>query len=361
MITYMTFLMCNLISIVFVPVLTYMINDMTKFIHQYHEQIFPSVWQLLTQMAEIYVKVVVNENSSSLTENATDDDELTNFNTLIAQVYEFIHSTVEHYRFKSIIQNVLTDLIYISIIYMQITEEQIAAWDDDAETYIDDFNGCDVGDYSVRTTSSELLQTLADEFEEVDLLPAYSEALKRHLQVAVAEKNAANPNWWKLNEAAIMAFNSIKRLFKPDNPEANNNFNVREYLAYVRSMLGAGENGSGYQNDVSPYLHSRALWTLAAFSYIAPDIYDRAQLQSILDSMANNMSNDKPMAVQVCAFKTLQELCQNLKNTIDQRNMVTEKLPVFLAFITDIGSRAKPAVLYDLMTAISAVVSVIHV
>lgn len=44
-----------------IKVLTYMVNEMSKFIFQYNAQILPPVWQLLTQTADIYVKVVVND------------------------------------------------------------------------------------------------------------------------------------------------------------------------------------------------------------------------------------------------------------------------------------------------------------
>lgn len=342
----------------FYTVLTYMINDMTKFVHQYHDQIFPCVWQLLTQMADIYVKVVVNGSETHQFGSTDEDDELNNFNTLIIQMYEFIHSIVEHMRFKPVLKSVITDLVYISIVYMQITEDQINIWDDDSEAFTDDFNDLEVGEFSIRSTSTQLLLSLADEFGPEIILPAFSEALKRHLQVAIAEKNASNAEWWKVNEAAISAFGVIKKFFSPANPAAHSLFNAREYLLLVRSMLGASENVSGYQNDVSPYLHNRALWTLCAYSDIAPDIYDRPQLQAILDTVANNMSNQMPMIVQIVAIKALQELCLNLKKTVDQRKMVSEKLPVFLAFITDIGARGKGSVLYDLLTAISVVVMV---
>lgn len=334
-----------------------MINDMTKFVHQYHDQIFPSVWQLLTQMADIYVKVVVNEIDSPF-ESTDDDDELGNFSALIIQVYEFIHSIVEHVRFKPVLKSVITDLVYISIVYMQITEDQVVRWEDDPESFTDDFSDVETAEFSIRSTSTQLLISLTEELGPEIVLPAFSEALKRHLQVAMAEKNADNPNWWKVNEAAMSAFGTIKKFFLHENPAANTLFNAREYLPLVRSMLGASENGSGYQKDVSPYLHNRALWTLSVYSNIAPDIYDRPQLQAILDTVSNNMNNQMPDSVQIMAIKSLQELCLNLKKTVDQRCMVLEKLPVFLDFITDIGARNTGSVLYDLLTAISVIASV---
>lgn len=42
-----------------------MVNEMPEFIFQYNSQILPPIWQLLTQTADIYVKVVVNESDAN--------------------------------------------------------------------------------------------------------------------------------------------------------------------------------------------------------------------------------------------------------------------------------------------------------
>lgn len=46
-------------------VLKYMISDMSKFTNQYLAAILPPIWQLLTQMADIYIKVIVNETEEN--------------------------------------------------------------------------------------------------------------------------------------------------------------------------------------------------------------------------------------------------------------------------------------------------------
>lgn len=46
-----------------------MVNEMQVFIHQYTAQILPPIWQLLTQTAGVYVKVVVNELEPDLFAN----------------------------------------------------------------------------------------------------------------------------------------------------------------------------------------------------------------------------------------------------------------------------------------------------
>lgn len=53
-----------------------MVNEMQVFIHHYTAQILPPIWQLLTQTAGVYVKVVVNELEPDLFAN-NDDGKIT--------------------------------------------------------------------------------------------------------------------------------------------------------------------------------------------------------------------------------------------------------------------------------------------
>lgn len=334
-----------------------MVTEMSKFMYQYNSQILPPVWQLLTQTAEIYVKAVVNETDS--TGNGQEDDELNSFITLVLQLFEFIHSIVENkHRFQSIVKSVLTDLVYISIVYMQISEEQITAWNDDAELYVDDMSA-EIVECSIRVSSKDVLVNIGDEFGADILLPSISEALTRHVQVAEAEKNANNPHWWKIIEASVTAVGFLKKYIVEVPEEKRKSFNLREYLAYTKTMLGQGGNGSGYQGDVSPFLHARCLWVLSKFADASPDIYDRPNLQAILDCVTNNLNGSKPMAVQISAMRALLEMCTDLKTASEeQRSMIVEKLPSFLNFITDIATRAKGNVLIDVLSTISAVAAV---
>lgn len=328
---------------------------MTKFIYQYNAQILPPVWQLLTQTAEIYVKAVVNEIDS--TNNDQEDDELNDFITLILQLFEFILAIVDQPRFHSILKTVLPDLMYISIIYMQITEEHATAWSEDSELYVDDMTA-EVFDTSIRISSKDVLVNIGDEFG-VDILLPLSDALTRHVQVAEAEKNVNNPHWWKIIEASVNAVGFLKKHIIEVPEDKRKSFNLRDYLAYTKNMLGQGGNGGGYQGDVSPFLHGRCLWVLSKFADASVDIYDRPNLQAILDCMTNNFSVTKPMVIQISSIRALFEMCTDLKAASDEhRMMIVEKLPSFLNFIPDIATRAKVNILIEVLSTISAVAAV---
>lgn len=285
-----------------------------------------------------------------------DDDEMSNFSTLIIQMFEFIHSIVERAKFKSIVQSVLVDLVYISVLFMEITQEQMTDWEDDIESYIEDLNSVESVRETIRMCSSDLLMVISDEFSPDIILPAIAEAFNRHVQLAEYEK-ANNPNWWKIVEASVTAIGLLPKHYVAANPETRAKFNIREYLAYTKTTLGQGGNGAGYQGDISPYLHGKCLLTLCR--YANTDIYDRPALQAILDCVANDLNGAKPMSIQICATRCLLELCEELKNaTEEQRQMVVDKFSGFLNFITDFTTLANGNILSELLSTIAAVISV---
>lgn len=50
--------------------LAFLVDEMQRFVNQYTAQILPPIWQLLTQTADIYVKVAVNCTVANPFENA---------------------------------------------------------------------------------------------------------------------------------------------------------------------------------------------------------------------------------------------------------------------------------------------------
>lgn len=97
---------------------------MPKTIHQYMVQILQPIWQLLTHTADVYVKVTVNQTIESPLDWDDTDDENGSYVTMVLQIFEFLHSIIESGKFKGIIKEVLIDLIYVLIVYMQMVSNR---------------------------------------------------------------------------------------------------------------------------------------------------------------------------------------------------------------------------------------------
>ena len=246
-----------------VKVLNYMVTEMPKFVNPYYSLILPPIWQVLTQIAEIYISVIVNETTESPFQTSANGDENEEFNTMILQIFEFLNSIIEYKKFRESIKTVLTDLVYIIIIYMQMTEDQVQSWGDDPEKFVEDEDEQGV-DFSIRTASHDLLLIVGKEYRDM-ILPSLSNAISKHLTVADANRNAGEPHWWKIHEASMLAVGSFKDLiFENDNTK----FNLTEFLNMVKGIMAY---------KVSPYLVGRCLWTLSRYSEC--DIFNQQVLQ----------------------------------------------------------------------------------
>lgn len=272
------------------------------------------------------------------------DDELANFNTMILQIIEFIHSLVERGKFKAAIKVVLADLIYIMIVYMQITAEQIEQWSDDPEQFVNDDYQEEVMDGTVRTSSHDVLQNIESEFGG-KVLPAFSEALTRHINVAEAEKTSGSPYWWKIHEASIMAVGTYRSLIV----EREGKFDFSQYLNYVKNLMSCDTS--------SPYLMSRCLWVLSRFA--SSNLFTKEMLDVVLNAIQSSLAEDKPLNLRIYAVRSIYELCESLKESNDDKRALTvSKLPIFVDGIMAIVPLGKSSVLSLVLETLTLLVSV---
>lgn len=359
-----------------IKVLGYMVNEMPRHIRPYTVQIMPSIWQLLTQTADIYVQIVVNgcggTNPSAFPGNNdnidnTDDDnedELYTFTSMVLQIIEIIHSIVDHTKFKASIKNVLSDLIYIMIVYMQITEEQIDTWSDDSEKFIEEDYQDDV-DGSVRNSAHEVLESLAHKFDDGIFVPL-TEALARHVNVAQAEQSAGRQHYWKIHEACMAAIG----FFRDRILESPSQFDIGQYLNYVETIMTtttqhqpqqtpmANGGGGGHNNTNNSFLLARCIWLLSRFASCG-EIYTIERLSNVLDLTLNSLQADKPITLRIYAIRSIYELCESLKQCTDNRHtVVASKFPLFLDGIIAFIPMVKNSVMSLLLETLTIMTSV---
>ncbi|KAH8294949.1 hypothetical protein KR018_004577 [Drosophila ironensis] len=325
-----------------IKVFTYLVMEMPKYIQPFMDRVLPIIWQLLTQIAETYVKVSVNQTEQNplASGDSEDDDEQTNFQSLIIQILEFINCIITCSKLRGSIKNVLADLIYIMIVYIQLSEEQIEDWQEDPEKFVDDEDEGGV-ELTVRMCGLDVLLAINDEFE-VKAIQPLQEALGRHFSVAEAEKAANNPNWWKIQEACMDAVHCFRNVIL----EGDSKFDLLNYLTIVRNLLVHQE---------SPHLVGRALWTLSTYS--KSDLYNPQMLSEILDVTLCSLSPEKSHILRISAVRTLYGfLDANESSEGEKRTLLVSKLPGFLQGVMSLVPGCKATVLALLMEALTIMV-----
>uniref|UniRef100_A0A182QSB7 Importin N-terminal domain-containing protein n=1 Tax=Anopheles farauti TaxID=69004 RepID=A0A182QSB7_9DIPT len=327
-----------------IKILKYMISDMPKFVQPYIGTILPTIWQLLTQLADFYVKVIVNETEAAPFNGSTEhggEDEADEFVQMILQIFEFVHTIIEMKKYRAAIMNVLTDLVYITVLYMQITEEQAQQWMDDPEKFVDDEDEQSV-EFTVRATAHDVLLIVGQEYEK-QLLPCFTEALGKHSAVAEVDRNAGNPHWWKIHESSILAVGSFKDLIV----ESPTGFDMGQYLALIKMLM---------ESRASPYLLGRCLWLLSRFCEC--DILRQPFMEQIINITVDSLSVDKPIVLRIMTARAIYGFCTNLKDNKDERHvLIMSKLEHFFDGLLALFEQSQNTVLGLLLEALSAVIS----
>lgn len=273
------------------------------------------------------------------------DEEIENFTTMILQLFEFIHEVIECGKFRALLKNVLGDLIYIIIVYMQITEEQVQNWSADPEKFVQDEDEQSV-DYSVRVSAQDVLSMLGQCVDKIT--PALQDALSRHYCAAEQEKNNNNPFWWKIHESCMLAVSGLE--FVIEGKQVDVKFNLTEYLNLCKSLLNTAEN-------VSPFLTGRCLCLLSLFS--TSDIYHVPLLTELLDMTSAHLAAEKPIVVRICSVRAVQYFCENLKgSTADKKGAVLNKLGALFEGVFSLIGLGKYDILNLLLETIHSIISV---
>ena len=86
--------------------------------------------------------------------------EVINFNSLIIAIFEFVQTIVERKKFINMLDNMLPEIMYYLIIFMQITVDQIQQWTTNPNQFVEE-DEC-MFDYNVRISAQEFLTVSKD-------------------------------------------------------------------------------------------------------------------------------------------------------------------------------------------------------
>ena len=272
-----------------------------KLIKQEIRTILPPIWQVLTSSADVYVRTVVNNDD--VLENAVDSEgEALTFENLLQAVFDFVIGLVEMPTFHKIVVSFLPQLVYFSLIYMQITEDETDAWTKDLNDFIQDEDE-ETMSYSVRLASKDLLMQLFQPTKVTVLSKqapfALVSAIGKVFEQAAQARRAGASGWWKLYEVVFMTITDhVDSLLGVDGLQ----FDLNTFFAtYVVDLL---------EVQSSPFLIGRALQMASTCTLnLAPELVTR-----FIQATVNGLQTTDGV-VRVLSAKAVAEFCSQLHGT----------------------------------------------
>lgn len=227
---------------------------------------------------------------------------------MILQIFELVHSIIENRKLQHLVKDVVGDLIYVVVLYMQITENQIETWSDDCEKYVEDEDEEGV-DYSIRTSGQDILQKLGEQFRDKFLI-GLTGAVTKLVALADAERNSGRHYWWKAHEAAmvVVGTSSFKEMVL-----TQDQFKMTDYFNLVKGLMN-------YES--SPFLLGRCLQTLSTYietESCAPYFADA------INTTIVSIGADKPTTLRISAARAIYAFCENLKDNENDRKLFSSQ------------------------------------
>ncbi|XP_031834717.1 importin 9 [Nomia melanderi] len=274
-----------------------LVTKLPKYVSNFLPQMLPPVWKTLTQSAKIYQEGTVNGEREENDKEVDSDGEVINFNNLIIAIFEFVSSILDRKRFSNLLDNLLQDVMYYLIIFMQITEDQIELWSSSPNQFVEEE---DVS-YNVRISAQELLTALVN-YSAEKAVNALCKVVTRHIEATSRLQNGAgenNDSWWKIRESSILALCKVKSAVVEKYTSGMLQFDMIQFLATV---VLATLNDSG----APPLLLGRCLCVGGKYAEIMPS----ALSSQFLEATVNGLQENQPACIRISAVKSIYWFCE---------------------------------------------------
>ncbi|XP_026826550.1 importin-9 isoform X2 [Ooceraea biroi] len=277
------------------------IMKMPKCVLDFLPQMLPPIWEILCQSAKIYQEITVNAVEDVNEKEVDSDGEVIDFNSLIIAIFELVQTTLEHKKFRNLLDNKLPEIMYYLIIFMQITVDQIQQWTTNPNQFVEE-DDCTY-DYNVRISAQEFLTALISHFDE-KAVHALWDVVTRHIEATKAlqpsgDGSNSNESWWKLRESSLLALSLSKDTVIEKQQVGLLQFDIVRFLdTVVLGMLN--DPGS------PPLLLGRCLCLGGRYAQIMPpEVNSR-----FLEGTVNGLQENQPSCIRISAVKAIYWFCE---------------------------------------------------
>ncbi|XP_022099879.1 importin-9-like [Acanthaster planci] len=326
-----------------IKALTTLIKFFPSYMNKWMGQILPSIWTTLTECASIYVATCVND-SEEIDNPVDSDGEVLGFENLIFKIFEFFTAMIETSKFRSLVKKNCGQLMYLLVMYMEITEEQVKQWTDNPNQFVVDEDD-DSYSFSVRIAAQELLLALAAEFQQESAVGIVQAVLKHLHDTEQSMNTPAGANWWKIHESCMLSLGSIQSLIIDKTSSGKLTFDMNWFLTNI--VLG------DLNKPVSPFLLGRALWAASRFSLaMTPEL-----IQRFLVFTVKGLEATQPPAIRISAVRAIYGFSDHLK-TSGNTQIIVPYLPEIMEGLIQLATQFTNDILSLVLETISIVLTI---
>ncbi|GAV80225.1 IBN_N domain-containing protein [Cephalotus follicularis] len=297
------------------------------------------LWQTFVSSLRVYERSSIEGTENQYEERYDSDGAEKSLDSFIIQLFEFLLTIVGSAKLVKIVTNNIGELVYHTIAFLQITDQQVHTWSMDSNQFVADE---DDATYSCRVSGALLLEEVLSSCgrEGIDAL---IDAARNRFCESQQEKAAGSAVWWRLREATLYALASLSEQLI----EAEVSGLTRVSFGKLIEQMITEDNGTGVHQY--PFLYARIFTSVAKFS----SLISHGVLEHFLCAAIQTIGMDVPLPVKVGACRALSQLLAEANKSIIQPQTMG-LLSSLIDLLHKASDEMKHLVLETLQVAIAA-------
>ncbi|CAD5313707.1 unnamed protein product [Arabidopsis thaliana] len=259
------------------------------------------LWHTFESSLQVYLRSSIDGAEDSYDGRYDSDGEEKSLDTFVIQLFEFLSTIVSSRRLSKTIAGNVRELVYQTVAFLQITEQQVHTWSMDVNQFVADE---DEGSYSCRISGILLLEEVINTFGS-EGINAVVDAAGKRFQESQRENSASSLSWWRLREAVLFTLASLSDQLVEAEDLRIDPANLAKFI----EQLIMEDTGIGYHE--CPFLYARIFTAVAKFSSINAGI-----LEHFLNAAVRAITMDVPPPVKVGACRALLQLLPDMNSSV---------------------------------------------
>ncbi|EOY01489.1 ARM repeat superfamily protein isoform 4 [Theobroma cacao] len=316
------------------------LNQFVQNFHSFTESEFMVIvgplWQTFISSLRVYTRSAIEGTEDPYEGRYDSDGAEKSLDSFVIQLFEFLLTIVGSKKLVKVVETNIADLVYYTIGFLQVTEQQVHTWSMDANQFVADE---DDATYSCRVSGSLLLEEVATCFgrEGID---AILKAVRKQFSESQQEKAGGSVVWWRIREATLFALSSLsEQLLEAEVPGLGN---LLEQMITEDMGIGVHEY---------PFLYARMFVSVARFS----SMISCGILEHFLQAAIRTIGINVPPAVKVGACRALSQLLNEANKSVIQPQIMG-----LLSSLTDLLHQASDETLHLVLETLQAAIRAGH-
>ncbi|GAU48524.1 hypothetical protein TSUD_243020 [Trifolium subterraneum] len=181
------------------------IQNFSSLIKSEFEVILRPLWNTFVSSLRVYEQASIEGTEDSYEGRYDSDGSEISLESFVIQLFELLLTIVGNSRLGKVVAANVKELVYYTIAFLQMTEQQVHTWSVDANQFIADEEDAT---YSCRISGVLLLEEVVNSFDGEGFL-AVIDAAKQWFNESQIRKVAGNASWWRIREATLFALSSL--------------------------------------------------------------------------------------------------------------------------------------------------------